>query len=147
MKNIIYTVLAAVLIFTLYAYKNPNADFNTDSKDGIKFHRGTWKEALGLAKKENKLIFLDIYATWCAPCKRLKSSTFSTSRVGKYFNSKFINVTLDGETGDGEILANKYNITGYPSLFFINADGNVIAKADGFMDADELLALAKSAVK
>ena len=126
---------------------NPKVDFNSDKKEAIKFYRGTWKEALTLAKKENKLIFLDIYATWCGPCKRLKSTTFSNSTVAKYFNSNFINVTLDGEKGDGEILANKYRITGYPSLFFINADGNIIAQDDGYMDADELLMLAKSAVK
>ncbi len=147
MKNIFYTVLTAILVFTLYAYINPRADFNTDNKDGIKFHRVTWKEALDLAKKENKLIFLDIYATWCGPCKRLKSTTFSNSRVGKYFNSNFINITLDGEKGDGELIAEKYRITGYPSLFFIDADGNVIAKGDGYMDADELLHLGRSAVK
>ena len=147
MKNIIYTIVFVIAGLVFYAFKNPATDFNTDNKDGIKFHRGTWKEALAAAKKENKLIFLDIYATWCGPCKRLKSTTFSNSRVAKYFNEKFINVTLDGETGDGEILAEKYSITGYPSLFFINADGNVIAKGDGYMDADELLQLGRSAVR
>ena len=147
MKNVIYTIIFVIAGLLFYAFINPVTDFNTDNKDGIKFHRGTWKEALAAAKKENKLIFLDIYATWCGPCKRLKSTTFSNSRVAKYFNEKFINVTLDGETGDGEILAEKYSITGYPSLFFINAEGNVIAKGDGYMDADELLQLGRSAVR
>lgn len=147
MKNLFYIAVIALAIFALNAFMNPAVDFNSDNKDAIKFHRGTWKEALAAAKKENKLIFLDIYATWCGPCKRLKSTTFSNSRVAKYFNEKFINVTLDGETGDGEILAEKYSITGYPSLFFINADGNVIAKGDGYMDADQLLTLAKSTAR
>ena len=147
MKNIIYIAVIALAFFSINAFMNPKVDFNSDKKEAIKFYRGTWKEALTLAKKENKLIFLDIYATWCGPCKRLKSTTFSNSTVAKYFNSNFINVTLDGEKGDGEILANKYRITGYPSLFFINADGNIIAQDDGYMDADELLMLAKSAVK
>ena len=30
------------------------------SESGIQFHKGTWSEALALAKKENKLVFLDI---------------------------------------------------------------------------------------
>ncbi len=49
---------------------------------GIMFHEGTWAEALELAKSENKPIFLDVYATWCGPCKRLKKNTFSDQEVG-----------------------------------------------------------------
>ncbi len=145
MKNIIYIVVLVIAGFAIHSFMNPKTDFTADKKEGIKFHRGSWKEALEIAKKENKLIFLDIYATWCGPCKRLKSTTFSNSRVGKYFNSNFINVSLDGEVGDGEILANQYRISGYPTLLFINKDGNVVVKADGYHDADELLELAKSA--
>ena len=147
MKNIIYIAVIALSVFTIKAFMNPAVDFNSDKKEAIKFHKGTWKEALALAKKEKKLIFLDIYATWCGPCKRLKSTTFLNRTVGNYFNSNFINVSLDGETGEGAILAQKYSITGYPSLFFINAEGNVISKGDGYMDAAELLKLGKTAVQ
>ena len=147
MKNIIYIIILVIAGFTINSFMNPKTDFDTDKKEGIKFHRGTWKQALEKAKNENKLIFLDIYATWCGPCKRLKSTTFSNSRVGKYFNATFINVSLDGEVGDGEILANQYKITGYPSLFFINSDGKIVAHDDGYLDADELMQLARSAIK
>ena len=147
MKNVVYIALIAIAGLAVYAFINPTADFKTDNKAGIQFHRGTWKEALEIAKKENKLIFLDIYATWCGPCKLLKSTTFSNKTVGKYFNETFINVSLDGEKGDGEILSDKYRISGYPTLLFINKDGNIVTQADGYHDADELLKLARSAVK
>lgn len=147
MKNIIYIAVVVIAGFTIHSFMNPQTDFTADKKEGIKFHRGNWKEAVEIAKKENKLIFLDIYATWCGPCKRLKSTTFSNSHVGKYFNANFINVSLDGEVGDGEILANQYRISGYPTLLFINKDGNIVVKDDGYMDADDLLALAKSTAR
>ena len=147
MKNIIYIAILVIAGFAIHSFMNPKVDFTADKNEGIKFHRGTWKEALEIAKKENKLIFLDIYATWCGPCKRLKRYTFSNSRVGKYFNATFINVSLDGEVGDGEILANKYKITGYPSLLFLDKDGKIVTQGDGFLDADELLKLGVSAVK
>jgi thioredoxin-related protein len=67
--------------------------------------------------------------------------------VGKYFNTTFINVSLDGETEEGELLANQYRVTGYPSLFFIDKDGNVITQEDGYHDPEELIKLARSAVK
>lgn len=147
MKNILYISLIAAAGLGIYTYNNPHTDFTADKKSGIQFYMGSWKEAMEKANKENKIIFLDIYATWCGPCKRLKSTTFSDSRVGKYFNTNFINVTLDGETGDGEILAEKHRISGYPTLLFINKEGNVVASADGFMGADELLQLGRSALK
>lgn len=147
MKNIIYIVFLALASFAVYAFMNPKTDLPADSKEGIQFYHGTWKEVLEKARKEDKLIFLDIYATWCGPCKRLKSNTFSNGRVGKYFNSTFINVSLDGETGDGEILANQYRINGYPSLLFIDKDGNIVTRDEGYLDADELIRLGRSAVK
>ncbi|MEP7163332.1 MAG: thioredoxin family protein [Ferruginibacter sp.] len=147
MKNIIYIAIFVIAGLVIYSFMNPKADFNADKKEAIKFHRGTWKEAVEIARKENRLIFLDIYATWCGPCKRLKNTTFSNSRVGKYFNATFINVSLDGETGEGELLANQYKISGYPTLFILDKEGNIVARGDGYYDADELLELGRSAVK
>jgi len=147
MKNLILIVVIALAGLAIYSFINPKADFKADKAESIQFHRGSWNEALAKAVQQNKLIFLDIYTTWCGPCKRLKATTFANSRVGKYFNENFINVSLDGETGDGLLLANQYNITGYPTLLFINKDGKVVASADGYLDAGELLKLGKSAIK
>ena len=111
---------------------------------GIVFFTGTWEEALVKAKAENKLIFLDIYATWCGPCKKLKTKTFTNAKVGTYFNAHFINVSLDGEIGEGFTLAEKFKLTAYPTLFFINADGNIQKGALGYYSSSEILRLAKS---
>ena len=32
---------------------------------GIQFREGNWKEILEIAKKENKLVFVDNYTSWC----------------------------------------------------------------------------------
>lgn len=147
MKNFIYAAVAMIAVATFYAFNNPKADFKNDKVEGIQFHRGNWNEALKLAKKENKLIFLDIYATWCGPCKRLKANTFSNKEVGKFYNTNFINVALDGETGDGAMLASQYNLTSYPSLLFINAAGKIVTLTGGYHSPSELLELGKSITK
>ncbi|MBW6479654.1 MAG: thioredoxin family protein [Bacteroidales bacterium] len=51
-----------------------NHSHENGKNEGMVFFTGTWDEALAQAKKENKLIFLDIYASWCAPCKMLKNN-------------------------------------------------------------------------
>ncbi len=114
-----------------------------DNEKGINFHSGTWNEVLELAKKENKLIFLDISASWCPPCKMLKKITFPNEKVGEYYNANFINVALDGEKNEGATLARKYGLTAYPTLFFIDGNGTVVAKTTGYHGADDFLELGK----
>lgn len=52
---------------------------------GIQFEKGTFKQALQKAKKENKLLFIDGYADWCAPCKKMEKTCFSGRRSGYLF--------------------------------------------------------------
>lgn len=147
MKNKIFWAIALVSVIALYAYNNSKVDFKEDAKGGIQFNKESWSNILDLAKKENKLIFLDIYATWCGPCKKLKKRTFSNDKVGAYFNEHFINVSLDGENGEGVNLSSKYNVSIYPSLFFIDGDGKTISKAEGFLNANEIIKFGETVVK
>jgi thioredoxin 1 len=147
MKNILFTILLAGAGLTYYSYNNPKVNFKEDTKGGIQFHKGTWAEALALAKKDNKLVFLDVYASWCGPCKKLKKRTFSNNKVGAYFNEHFINVSLDGEMDEGVNVSSQYNVTSYPSLYLINGDGKIISKAEGFLSANEIIKFGKSVIK
>ncbi len=113
---------------------------------GIQFFEGTWDEALALSKKEGKPIFLDVYATWCGPCKMLKRNTFSNAEAGKYFNKHFINVALDGEKGDGIKMARKLNVQAYPSLYILDSNGNKLMTKTGYIQAKELIKFGKQAM-
>ena len=108
-------------------------------KEGIQFVSATWKQAVKRSKEENKLIFLDIYAEWCAPCKKLEKTTFSNQEVGAYFNANFINITIDGESDEGIKLVRKYNIYAYPSLLIIDSNQIVKVITMGFKSPKELV--------
>lgn len=141
MKNSILTIAILIVSITIYAFKNPKVDFKEDTTDGIQFFKGTFKEALEKAQVENKPIFLDIYATWCGPCKMLKAKTFSNTEVGIYYNQNFVNVAFDGEQGDGAMLMQKYGLRSFPSLLFIDGNGKVVGISGGYHNPNELIEL------
>ena len=140
MKKILCTIVVALLLAGV-AMAEDKAE--KSGNKGILFQKGIWKEALTLAKKENKLVFLDIYTTWCGPCKMLKNKTFSNPSVGSFFNATFISYAIDAESAEGTAIAKQYEITGYPTLIFVNSDGDVVSRALGFHSPTELLNLGK----
>ncbi|MDE3212923.1 MAG: thioredoxin family protein [Bacteroidota bacterium] len=116
-------------------------------KEEIHFFAGTWSQALEKARQENKPIFLDIYATWCGPCRLLKSKTFTNPEVVKFYDTHFINVSLDGEKGEGLMLASKYQIPGYPSLLILDYNERPVFASAGYMPAREFLKFGKVGLK
>lgn len=139
MKTTFIIGLMAILVFGLYSFKKSKVDFEADTAAGIQFFKGTFKEALEKATIENKPIFLDLYATWCGPCKTLKKTTFKDTEVGAYFNQHFINLAIDGETPEGKKLIQKYDVRSYPSLFILDSKGNVKTTATGFHKPRQLV--------
>lgn len=119
--------------------------FGKTETKGIKFEEGSFKALLSKAKQENKLIFIDAYTDWCAPCKLMAKNIFSLETVGAYYNAKFINAKFDMEKGEGIALAKKYNITSFPSFLFIDGDGNVVHRTVGSCSETEFINLAKEA--
>jgi thioredoxin-related protein len=108
---------------------------------GIKFFKGTWEEALAKAKEEEKVIFVDAFAVWCGPCKRMAQQVFPKKKVGDFFNANFINVKMDMERGEGLSFRKKYPVSAFPTLFFIDGNGKVVHKQKGAQQEDGLIKL------
>jgi thiol-disulfide isomerase/thioredoxin len=112
--------------------------FNSTAQ-GIEFFKGNWDEALQQAKDQDKVIFVDGYAVWCGPCKRLSKSIFPLEAVGDYFNARFLNVKMDMEKGDGLKFRKKYPLSAFPTLYFIKPNGELIHAAKGAPRTGEAL--------
>ena len=41
-----------------------------------------WNAAMEDAREDEKLVFLDIYATWCGPCKYLEKNVYTDEGLG-----------------------------------------------------------------
>jgi len=122
MKKLILTI-SIVIILTL-----SNGYSQTRS---ITFSEKPWAEIQAIARQENKLIFLDAYAVWCGPCKWMSANIFTNDTVADYYNRTFICAKMDMEKGEGIALAKKYEVRAYPTLLFINSDGDMVHKKVG----------------
>lgn len=134
MKN-----LLILLAFTFLMGSNIHAQ-------GIQFDKSSWKEIKAKAKKENKLIFVDAYAAWCGPCKKMERDVFSKETAGQYYNAKFINAKIDMEKGEGIGLAKNFGIMAYPTLLFVNSTGEVVHRSVGYHNTDQLIELGEAAL-
>ena len=77
------------------------------------------------------MIFLDAYTSWCGPCKWMAANMFTNDTLADYYNKTFISAHFDMEKGEGVQLAQTYQVQAYPTLLFLNPDGEAIHKRVG----------------
>lgn len=134
----IFIFLIALAAFTVVV----NAQEATENV-GIDFFHGTFEEAKEKAKEENKFIFIDVFTTWCGPCKKLSKTTFKDAEVGAFHNKRFVNVKIDAEKGEGPEIASKFKVSAYPTMIYLDNNGQLVESIRGFQSAEGLLKKSK----
>lgn len=125
---------------------------------GIQFVKDlNWADVKALAKKENKSIFVDCFATWCIPCKKMEKEVFALDRVGEKIRENFIGlrVQIDTSKNDNDEVRkwyetahqmfSDYRITAFPTYLFFDPGGNIVHKAIGYMEPDDFLSVTEDA--
>lgn len=109
-------------------------------------HAGVWltsyEQAAAQAKASNKLILADFTGSdWCIWCKRLKAEVFDTAEFKTWATANIVLLELDYPRGKAQDaatrrqnvgLAKKYNIEGYPTILFLDANGATVGRL-GYM--------------
>jgi len=108
----------------------------------------------GLGEVTGKVVWVDFWASWCAPCRR--SFPWMNEMLERYEGQglQIIGVNVDKEMKLAEdflaetpaqfdlrydpagALAEEFGVQAMPSSFLLDADGNIIATHFGFRTAD-----------
>jgi thiol:disulfide interchange protein len=91
------------------------------------------------AKAEGRLIFMDVWTEWCGWCIKLQKETFPAPQAQAAL-ARMVPLSLKTQLKNGAPTENAgvekaYGIQGYPTLIVLDANGKVILRHSGFLDA------------
>ncbi len=136
------------------------------SKD--KIHWLKIEEAEGMVKAKPKKMLVDVYTSWCGPCKMLDRTTFADQKVIDHVAENYYAVKFNAESPDAvkfagteyanpgfdatkdprrrnavHQLTQKFAVRGYPTILVIDENLEVKDRHVGFKQPDQLLELLK----
>jgi thioredoxin-related protein len=147
-------IIAIVSFCPLFSFSQGDPE-----KRGINWEKtNAWEQIQNIAKKENKFIFVECYATWCIPCKKMERLIFPIEKIGMILNSSFISirVQMDSSNNDNDYIKNwyadahlikqLYDIKMLPTFLFFSPEGKLVHRGEGFKDENEFISLTKEAI-
>ncbi len=145
MKNIAIILLSITIAFSSCKSSKKGSSASTSSKFNFE-KSSSLATVLEKAKQEDKLVFVDFYTSWCMPCKMMDADVFSDKDLARFFNKEFINYKVNCEKGNGPTLATVYEVRNYPTLMFLDQEGNVLVKHIGAAYPTKMNELAENAL-
>lgn len=120
------------------------------------------EEAVALQEKEPRAIIMDVYTTWCGPCKMLDKNTFKNPDVINYINSNYYAVKFNAEGNETVSFKDKtfsnpnydpakakrrnsphefsqfLRISAFPTIVFLDGQANYIAGIKGYKGPQQI---------
>lgn len=104
-----------------------------------------YSDAAAKAKRENKMILVDVYTDWCVWCKRMDKDVYTDAKVQAEMEKYFAAAKLDaesattrsfkGSTKSEQAIAQDLRVSGYPTTVFLSPNEEVIQVIPGYVKA------------
>jgi len=132
---IFFGIIFSLLLFCEIAYAEQGAlDWQNRSNDLFQ-----------TARKENKLVILNLEAVWCHWCHVMADTTYHDPKVVELIHSKYIPVRVDQDANPD--LSLRYENWGWPATVIFAADGTEIVKRRGYIPPEVMASLLDAVIK
>lgn len=92
--------------------------------------------AFARAKREDKLVLLDLTAVWCHACHVMEDTTYRDPSVAALLNDRYVPIRVD--TDQRPDIDVRYRHAGWPTTSVLLHTGEILFQAN-FLEADELI--------
>ena len=125
MKKLIFLLMLGLAAATAHA----QVKFETRSTDAVR----------ALAEQRGKLVFIDLYASWCPPCRMMERQVFSRKDVGEFMDQRFVAAKFDTDKPTGKELMKRYGKGSIPLYLVFDTRGELLGRIQGAADAETFM--------
>ena len=88
--------------------------------------------AIAEAKKSHRNVLLDVGGVWCKWCHRLDEFFQKNDDIDEFMHDNYVvlKINYSEENKNEQVLAKYPKIPGYPHLFVLDSDGNLLHSQD-----------------
>lgn len=143
MKNLFFSVLLLSIGLAISAQDIKEEVFKTQHIDKEVKWTDSFEEAKKIARKKNKPILVFFTGSdWCGPCKMLQQDFFNTDKFVELAGKNLVlyeadfprrtDIVSSEQKNTNFQLQGKYSVKGYPTIIFIDYQGNEIGRRSGY---------------
>ena len=105
----------------------------------VKFETKSTDAVREMAIKEGKLVFIDLYASWCPPCRMMERQVFSRKDVEQFMSERFVAAKYDTDEKTGRELMNRYGNGAIPLYLIFDTKGELLGRIQGASSPEEFM--------
>ena len=136
-------------LLALFVVAINGCDYSSNEKSETLFSWVSFDDAQNSAKVDGKKILVNVYTNWCEYCKKMDQTVYKDSLILASMSEHYHSVRLNADSDSLIIfngkeisqyeLARKMGIRSYPTILFLDSDGDLILQINGYMPTDDFI--------